>query len=178
MEKKVPPGRSATGTPRSRKADPAIYSQMRRMALETRLPDVPRGTVHMVLMDWHVDRGTVTVLASADGAASLYLSSGGGFIGGSEKVPAIREAALHAVALANSLRLHFERTETTPLPALGDVNFYLTTGSSVMVAVAPESKLRTGNDPLAALSGAMQKIVTEYRVSAAAGSREPGTGSR
>ena len=171
MEKNAPEGRSgAAGTGRARKADPAIYSQMRRQALETRLPNLPRGTVHTVVMDWHVDRGTVTVLAAADGAASLYLSSGGGIVGASEKVPAIREAALHAVQLANSLKFHFERTQTTPLPALGDVNFYLTTSGGVLMAVAPEAKLRAGSDPLAALSGAMQKIVMECRMNEAAGS--------
>jgi hypothetical protein len=32
------------------------------------------------------------------------------------------------------------------------------------MAVAPEAKLRAGADPLAALGGAMQRIITEYRV--------------
>ena len=146
------------------KADPAIYSQMRRHAFEIRLPKLARNAVHMVLMDWHVERGTVTVVAAADGSASLYLSSGGGFIGGSEKFQAIREAALHAVSVATGLRLHFERTESSPLPSLGDVNFYLVTGDGVYMAVAPEARLRAGTDPLAVLGGAMQKIITGYRL--------------
>jgi hypothetical protein len=154
----------APGSGRARKADPAIYSQIRRQALEMRLPRMPRGAVHVVLMDWHVDKGTVTVIAAADGSASVYLSSGGRFMGGSEHVPAIREAAMHAVSLANSLHLHFERTETSPLPSLGDVTFYLTTNAGVYRAVAAEGKLRAGADPLAGLGGAMQKIVREYRV--------------
>ena len=96
---------------------------MRRLALEAQLPNVARGGVHVVLMDWHVERGTVTVVAAADGSASLYLSSGGGYFGGSEKAPAIRQAALHAVALATSLRCHFERTDASPLPSFGDVQY-------------------------------------------------------
>lgn len=80
-------------------------------------------------------------------------------------MPAIREAALHAVAVATSLRYYFQQTATTPLPSLGDVTFYITTGTGVSRAVAPESKLRAGADPLAALGGAMQRIVTEYRLS-------------
>ncbi|HEY1501149.1 MAG TPA: hypothetical protein VGF88_16365 [Acidobacteriaceae bacterium] len=152
------------GSLRSRKADPAIYSQMRRLALETALPNLPRDAVHAVLMDWHVDKGTVTVMAAADGSASLYLSSGGGFIGGGQKFREIRDAALHAVALANSLKFHFVMTDTTPLPALGDVTFYIVTSADVRMAVAPEAKLRAGTDPLASLGGAMQRIVTEYRL--------------
>ena len=158
------PGGSQPLSTRPRKTDPAVYSQMRRQALEIQLPNLPREAVHVALMDWHVDKGTVTVVAAADGSASLYLSSGGGYIGGSEKVPAIRDAALHAVALATSLRFYFQRTETSPLPSLGDVTFYITTGTGVSRAVAAESKLRAGADPLAGLSGAMQRIVTEYRL--------------
>jgi len=149
---------------RPRKTDPAIYSQIRRQALEARLPKIARGAVHVVLMDWHVDKGTVTVIASADGTASVFLSSGGRFMGGSEQVPAIRDAALHAVSLATGLQMHFERTETSPLPSLGDVTFYLTTGAGVYRAVAAEVKLRAGADPLAGLGGAMQRIVREYRM--------------
>lgn len=152
------------GAQRARKADPAIYSQMRRQALEIQLPNLPREAVHVTVMDWHVDKGTVTVVAAADGSASLYLSSGGGYVGGSQRVPAIREAALHAVAVATSLRYYFQQTETSPLPSLGDVTFYITTGAGVSRAVAAESKLRAGADPLAALGGAMQRIVTEYRL--------------
>jgi hypothetical protein len=159
------PGAAGAPGSRARKPDPAIYTQMRRQALETNLPEVARGGVHVVLMDWHVDKGTVTVVAAADGSASLYLSSGGGYIGGSEKVPAIREAALHAVGLATSLRFHFEPTQLSPLPSLGDVTFYINSGGVVGCAVAAESRLRAGADPLAGLSGAMQKIVTEYRLS-------------
>jgi hypothetical protein len=154
----------APGGGRPRKPDPAIYSQIRRQALEARLPKIARGAVHVVLMDWHVDKGTVTVIAAADGSASVFLSSGGQFVGGAAQVPAIREAALHAVALATGLQLHFDRTESSPLPSLGDVTFYLTTNAGVYRAVAAEGKLRAGADPLAGLGGAMQRIVREYRL--------------
>ena len=65
------------------KTDPAIYPRLRDKALKIRLPNLPPGSVHAVLMDWNVTNGTATVLAGAEGTASIYLSSGGGFIGGS-----------------------------------------------------------------------------------------------
>ncbi|MGA8110410.1 MAG: hypothetical protein WBD46_17225 [Acidobacteriaceae bacterium] len=148
----------------ARKTDPATYGMMRRHALEMRLTHLPREAVQSVLMDWHVDHGTVTVLAAADGTASLYLSSGGGFLGGGQQYPEIRQVALHAVNLATSLSSQFEPTEMTALPALGDVTFYVTSGEGVRIAVAAEARLRAGTDPLAVLGGAMQRIVTEYRV--------------
>ncbi|HEX3984998.1 MAG TPA: hypothetical protein VHX13_00200 [Acidobacteriaceae bacterium] len=146
------------------KADPATYATRRRHALESRLPRTPPRAIQTVLMDFHVDHGTATVVACANGSASLYLSSGGGFLGGSEHYPAIREAALHAVTLATTLQYHFEPTETSALPPLGDVTFYLTTGDGVRMAVASQARLRAAADPLAGLGGAMQKIVTEYRI--------------
>jgi hypothetical protein len=145
------------------KADPATYVMLRRHSLETRMLRFPPRAIQTVLMDFHVDHGTATVVACADGNASLYISSGGGFLGGSQHIPTIREAALHAVALATALQCHFEPTETSALPPLGDVTFYVTTGAGVRMAVASQARLRAATDPLAALGGAMQKIVTEYR---------------
>lgn len=147
-----------------RKADPALYAQLRRNALEMHLPNMADDAVQSVLMDWHLDHRTVTAMAAADGNASLYLSTGGGFLGGSPRYPTIRAAALHAVALANGLLSLFEPTTTSALPSLGDVTFYVTTNAGLHVAVASQTRLRSGTDPLAGLGGAMQKIVTEYRL--------------
>ncbi|HZZ39817.1 MAG TPA: hypothetical protein VFE06_11840 [Acidobacteriaceae bacterium] len=145
------------------KADPATYAMLRRHALETRLPRIPPRAIQTVIMDFHVDHGTATVVASVDGSASLYLSSGGGFLGGSQHYPSIRDAALHAVSLATTMQCHFEPTENSALPPLGDVTFYVTSGAGIRIAVASQARLRAAADPLAGLGGAMQKIVTEYR---------------
>jgi len=145
------------------KADPAIYPKLRERALETRLSNLADGAVHVVLMDWNVPNGTVTVMAAADGTASLYLSSGGGFIGGGQKFPEIREAALRAVEIAATMMPQFQPSESRDLPAAGTIYFYVTTNAGVRRAVAMEARLRTGDDPLGALGGAMQQIVTEYR---------------
>jgi hypothetical protein len=146
------------------RADPAIYPKMRRHALEIRLPNLATDAVHAVLMDWHVGNGTASVLAAADGTASIYLSSGGGFIGGGQRYPAIREAAHHAVLLATGLLSQLEITEKTDLPPSGDVYFYVTTSRGMRLAIAKEVNLRDGTDPLAALGATMQKIVTDYRL--------------
>lgn len=147
-----------------RKADPAVYVRLRQQALEKQLPNLPRDTVHIVLMDWHVGNGTATVLAAADGTASLYLSSGGGFLGGGQRYPAIRATALRAVTLAGELLAQFEPAESFALPDPGAVFFYVTTGAGVRFAAAAEARLRAGTDPLAVLGGVMQRIVTEYRL--------------
>jgi hypothetical protein len=151
------------------KADPAIYPKMREHALTMRLPNLPVDAVSIVLMDWHVTNGTATVMAAADGTASIYLSSGGGFLGGGQRYLPMREAAQKAVQMATSSQSRFEPTETTPLPPAGQVYFYITTSSGVRRAVAREADLRSGTDPLSALGNTMQQIVTIYRETSSSG---------
>jgi hypothetical protein len=145
------------------KADPAIYPKLRAHALAMRLPNLPSDAVFAVLMDWHVGNGTATVLAAADGTSSIYLSSGGGFLGGGQRYPKMREAAQQAVQLATSSQSRFEATETTPLPPSGEVYFYISTSSGVRRAIGRDADMRSGTDPLLALGNTMQQIVTIYR---------------
>jgi len=140
------------------KADPAIYPKVRELAL------TPKPGGQKVLMDWNVGNGNCSVLAASDGTASLYLSSGGGYIGGAQKYPSIREAALNAVRLANALSTRFGATGDKSLPPRGEIYFYLTTGDGVYRAMATDAGLKDGSDPLVGLGSAMQRVVTEYRL--------------
>lgn len=149
------------------KADPAMYLKLRQHALELRLPDLSATAIHAVLMDWHLGNGTATVLAAQDGTASLYLSSGGGFIGGSEGKAVlnreIRQSALHAVGIAETLRGQGKPVSAFPLPPVGSMFFYLTTNAGVLLLSATEAELLQGSSPLVPLNRAMQRIVTGYR---------------
>jgi hypothetical protein len=152
--------------PTPAKADPTIYLKLRSGALQTRLPNLPPGSVHAVLMDWHVGAGTATVLAAADGTASIYLDSGGGFIGGSQTHPAIHAAALLAMQAANGLvrfSTEIEATEAPPLPTPPDVYFYFVTAEGLRQGSATDVQLQTGGSPFVLLGYTMQRIVTEYR---------------
>lgn len=155
---------SSAQDPAPTKADPAIYPKMRANALAMRDPNLGSGAVSVVLMDWHVANGTASVLAASDGTASIYISSGGGFIGGGQRYPQLREAAQQVVHLATNLISQFAATKTTDLPPSGEVYFYVTTSSGVRRAVAKEANLRNGTDPLMALGNMMQHIVTLYRL--------------
>ncbi len=132
--------------------------------LRSKQPGFEPGAAQAVFMDWNLGNGTATVLAAADGSASVYLSSGGGYIGGGQKFPAIRNAALRAIQIAASQLSHFKSTETIDLPPAGDVFFYLTTGSGLLLAIAKEAGLSAETDPLAPLGSMMQEIITQYRL--------------
>src|ERR1700753_320792 len=105
----------------------------------------------------------MTALAATDGTASLYLSSGGGFLGGGQKYPAIRETALNAVEVAGNLLAYFQPVAVHPPPAPGEIFFYVTSNEGVRFASAPEAALKAMKSPLGRLGAAMQQVITQYR---------------
>lgn len=119
--------------------------------------------LYAVLMDWGIPSGTVTVAAYADGTASVYLSSGGGFLGGGQAHESIRSAAKRTIEIASELRSSMKPTTTFPLPQTGQVIFYVRTKSNVLTASASEQDLRSHVSPLFKLGDSAQVIITEYR---------------
>lgn len=146
-----------------------VYQGLRNMVLcgtrerfglaSTATPNEPWG----VVMDWGVPNGTATVMALSDGSASIYLSSGGGYLGG-QKEEAVRSAALHAVAVAREYPSQMRKTSDYVLPVTGEVVFYLLTDSGAFTSTAKEIELRNPAHSLAKLGNAMQGIVTQYRI--------------
>jgi hypothetical protein len=141
-----------------------MYRKLRDQMLQSKQRGFEPDAVQAVFMDWNIGNGTATVFAAADGSASVYLSSGGGYIGGGQKYPAIHNAALDAVQIAARLLSQFKPAETIDLPSADDVFFYLKTSRELQLAIAKEANLRAGTDPLADLGAMMQEIVTQYRL--------------
>ena len=118
----------------------------------------------MVVMDWYLTSGLASVVAAFDGSASIYLSSGGGFIGGGQGRAEIRAAAAHAIKIADQCIAHFEPVSAADLPERGTVYFYARTATALVRGTASEKALSEGTDPLQALGGAMQSVITQYRL--------------
>jgi hypothetical protein len=154
----------------NRKADPRVYQAMR-----DQIPQVRRENIGLpapahdtdpwaVVMDWGVTEGSATVVAIADGTASIYLSSGGGSIGGGQSHDSIRQAAMRAVSVAAEFQPEMRLVTSYPLPPAGEVVFYALTDAGVFSAGAPEKELSTHRHRLSKLGGALQEIVTQYRL--------------
>jgi len=114
-------------------------------------------------MDSGLTEGTSTVVAFSDGNASVYLSSGGGFIDGSSH-ETIRKAAQKMVAIAADFQPKALATTTCPLPRHAQVIFYFLTDAGVFTANAPEEELSSHRHPLSKLGDAGQNIITQYRL--------------
>jgi len=153
-----------------RRADPKVYLGLRNLALQD--PQVVKlnadpakpAQPYVVLMDWGVGRGTATVAAFADGTASIYLSSGGGFLGGGQSHESIRNAAKKMVGIGGELQPLMQPTATYPLPPRGQVTFYVRTDAGVFTASASDDDLRSHRSPFFKLGDAGQTIITEYRL--------------
>lgn len=116
-----------------------------------------------VIMDWGLTRGTATVVAFSDGSASIYLSSGGGNIGGASH-ESIRKAAQKMVAIAGECQPQTHATTAHPLPERGQVTFYLLTDDGLFTASASEEELSSHRHALSKLGDAGQDIISQYRL--------------
>jgi hypothetical protein len=159
-------GKPATAQPPEPKQ---VYLGLRKTMLDgprnrfslppTSKPTEPWG----VLMDWHINNGVATVVALSDGSASVYLTSGGGYIGGIGQEP-IREAAEKAVAVARTVQLPSEPTTDFPLPDTGGVFFYFLTDAGVFPLRTSVQELNSPVHSLRKICDAMQGVITQYRL--------------
>lgn len=146
------------------RANPAVYTKLREHALTLPLPAKEGRTVLMLVMDWYLTNGLASVVAAFDGSASIYLSSGGGFIGGGQGSTDIRTAAAYAIKLAEQSIALFAPVAAADLPERGTVYFYARTSTGLLRAIASEKALSDGTDPLKSVGGAMQNVITQYRL--------------
>ncbi|MBZ5719154.1 MAG: hypothetical protein LAO03_02130 [Acidobacteriia bacterium] len=117
-----------------------------------------------VVMDMALGNGSATVAALSDGSASIYLSGGGGFIGGRSQQP-VRDAAKKTVEEAKKCRPLMRATTSFPLPEKSEVAFYLLTDAGIFAAIASEELVGTPSHPFARLYAAAQDVITQYRLS-------------
>ena len=139
------------------------YLSLRHQALtvtrqELGLPE--SGKPLAAIVDIGFSSDTVTVVAMADGTTSMYLSSGGGFIGGGDH-PAIRKAGEALLKEATDLQSSMTETKEFPLPKDGMARFYLRTDKGLLVSSA---QVGTHADTPPPLFLAAQEVITQFRL--------------
>jgi hypothetical protein len=141
-----------------------IYDELRRTALNIRPADIGievRGSqpiVYGIVMDMDVDGHTATLVSFSAGDTSLYLSSGGGTIGGSAD-PGVAAASRDFVAAARPHLAAMAAAPRQPLPGRGQTSFYLITTAGVRGSTRPTEALVEGTDALAPLFMAGQRVL-------------------
>jgi hypothetical protein len=121
-------------------------------------------------METGYPKAAASLVALADGSASIYFSSGGGIIGG-QPHEAINTASRRLVELANQHLPKMSPATQYPLPTDGRVKFYMLTTQGIFSADAVEEHLGAGNHSLSALFFAGHEVITALRESSEARER-------
>jgi len=115
------------------------------------------------LMETGYDGVTATLFALFDGTTSLYLSTGGGVIGGQGHEPVRRANAAFLKQTNDSLE-HLSPCETFPIPSSAHTVFYVLTDSGILTGGALENDLGSGRHPLSPLFYAGHEVITQLRL--------------
>ena len=140
-----------------------IYRDLRSQALGRDVETLkPRNGVFAVLMETGYDDAVVTVVATADGSASMYFSNGGGLIGAGE-YDQVREVVFESLSESEKYANNLDATESYPLPGLGQTRFYVVTERGTLTAEAPTDLLGNEKHELSPLFHQIHKLIAYMR---------------
>lgn len=145
------------------------YEDLRKLALQSSRGElgIPAPATKTqpwgAIMDWGLSEGWATVVAFSDGNASVYLSNGGGYLGGTSR-EAIRSAAKRMVAFAGDYQPQMRLADGFPLPRAAQVAFYVLTDAGTFTATASQEELSSHRHALSKLGDAAQDVITQYRL--------------
>lgn len=160
------------GRRRRRHRDPSgaeIFYALRSQALAVApssigmSPSAELPRVFGVIMDTTFASGTVTLVALADGTASLYASTGGGVIGGGAH-ERVAVAARQLLKIAESNLRTFAENQTDDLPAAGRTLITLRTYPGRLSVSAPEDDLAQHRHPASPVFHAAHGVIAELRM--------------
>ena len=150
------------------KRNAPIFADLRSNALAVDAEKIGVSTigsnaVYGVVMDIGFPEGWATIVAFTDGNASLYLSGGGGVIGGVGH-DNVKTAAIQMVTLADQYVPLTTLATATPLPPTGEVTFNILTAKGIRTATAKEYDLGEERHALSPLFYAGQDVITQFRL--------------
>jgi hypothetical protein len=117
-----------------------------------------------IVMDWNVGKATATLVAFASGDASMYYSTGGGYIGGIG-VENIHAAAIRLVNVSGDFVTRLNIVTAFPMPPVGYVRFYIITPQGVYGSEdIDEDSLTMKDIDFKPLYHAAQEVISEIRL--------------
>lgn len=124
-----------------------LYKTLRAKMLALKSSDlgltVSRDTPWALIFDQRIGDVVATLVVLATGDASLYLTTCMVVIGGGTHAQ-IRKATTALLADATLLKSLMQTTKEHPLPAPGQMNFYLVADAGSWLKRAPETEIRNG----------------------------------
>ena len=119
--------------------------------------------IYGVVMEWDIGEGIATLVAFLSGDANLYLSSGGGIIGGSG-LDNVKQAAAAFIKKAEEYLNKTNKTDSTPLPGKDGVRFYFLTNKGKFAGKEEVKNSDNNSSPWMDLFEEENKLITEIRM--------------
>jgi hypothetical protein len=142
------------------------YEGLRNMALnvtpeqlQLAIPN-DQTKAYGVVMDLDLGKGIGTFISFETGDASMYLSSGGGMIGG-QKHPNVQATAKAFVSIAQTYLDKMLKVDSTPLPDKNCVRFYLLTNKGKFSGQEKLENIDNNSSPWIPLFVAGNKVANE-----------------
>jgi len=159
---------SDTGQVKSHKLKENPYDGLRQMAFgmtieQLGLTDLKDGDIYGVIMDWDLGEGIMTLIAYKSGDASIYLSTGGGVIGGIQHEN-VNKASKQFVKLADKYFDKSVKTDLTPIPDKNCVRFYFLTTKGKYFAQEQMINFENKTSPWMDYFEEANKVITELRL--------------
>lgn len=145
-----------------------VYSGLREQALSLDRTALANSAAESgaqawgVLMETGYDSFTATLLALADGTTSLYLSNGGGVIGG-QGHETVRQANAAFLNQANQFLAELKPTSLYPIPEREQTVFYVLTDSGILTGGGTTNDFGYGPHPLSPLFHAGHEVIAQLR---------------
>lgn len=113
-------------------------------------------------MEWEVSNAIATLVSVIDGSTSLYLSTGGGVIGGGAHQNVINASSAFREASEKYLS-RMEKDQDFVYPKKGHVCFYVVTTDGIYKYDGVEKNMINGKDEFSQLFFLGQNTITELR---------------
>jgi hypothetical protein len=135
---------------------------LHRTAAELKLNVDPNSNLpYGVIMDWNIGQATSTIVSFSTGDASMYYSTGGGWLGG-YSVENVNSASKKFVIAAGEYVGKLNKVSEYPMPPVGFMRFYIITPQGVYGSGDVDSdKLIKDGVNFSSLNDAAQYLIHE-----------------
>ncbi len=149
-------------------ADQNPYMEMRKMAFSAKadqigLEDIAEDKVYGMITEMAMNPGSASVISFLTGDTSLYLSSGGGFIGAGQHEE-VREMVTQKVDGFQKYLSKAKKIDEPKLPEEGKVNFNFLTKNGLYSVTENMADLESGKSELSSLFQEVNEIITQIRL--------------
>ena len=145
-----------------------FYGDMRNMALtatteQLGINEIENDKVYGLITEMDMNNGTATVVAFLTGDASIYLSSGGGFIGGGAHQD-VNEKIKIIIQNIQKFKKDAIKVDHVELPKSNEVKFNFLTKNGIYQINAMNDEIMSGKSEHTDLYKEVDKIMTLIRI--------------